>query len=174
MVVAQRRGDWESAARLHGAAEALREALGPGPLSLSPRERTTYDAAVAATHTRLGDCAFAAATAAGRAISPEKLAEGVLSGTGPMAGVECAEHTPPGPPPPAPYRAPGPLTRREREVAGLVAQGLTDRQISETLVITEGTVGVHLGNIFTKLDLHSRAQLAVWVAERGLLPARAD
>ena len=36
-------------------------------------------------------------------------------------------------------------------------------------MITEGTVGVHLNNIFSKLDLHSRAQLAVWAAEHGLL-----
>jgi non-specific serine/threonine protein kinase len=62
---------------------------------------------------------------------------------------------------------PSPLTRREREVARLVAQGLTDRQIAEALVIAEGTVGVHLGNIFTKLDLHSRAQLATWVTHQG-------
>ena len=48
---------------------------------------------------------------------------------------------------------PSPLTRREREVAALVARGQTDRQIAEALVITEGTVGVHLANIFTKLDL---------------------
>jgi DNA-binding NarL/FixJ family response regulator len=59
-------------------------------------------------------------------------------------------------------------------VAALVARGLTDRQIAETLVITEGTVGVHLANIFSKLDLHARAQLAVWAAERGLLSARRD
>ena len=44
-----------------------------------------------------------------------------------------------------------------REVAALVARGLTDRQIAETLVITEGTVGVHLANIFSKLDRHARA-----------------
>ena len=54
----------------------------------------------------------------------------------------------------------------------MVAQGLTDRQIAETLVITEGIVGVHLANIFSKLDLHSRAQLALWAAEHGLLAAR--
>jgi non-specific serine/threonine protein kinase len=66
------------------------------------------------------------------------------------------------------------LTRRERQVAVLVAQGRTDRQIAEALVIAEGTVGVHLGNIFTKLDLHSRAELAVWAAEHDLLPARPD
>ena len=59
-------------------------------------------------------------------------------------------------------------------MAALVARGRTDRQIAEELVITEGTVGVHLTNIFTKLDLHSRAQLAVWAAENGLLAARSE
>ncbi len=55
-----------------------------------------------------------------------------------------------------------------------MARGLTDRQVAETLVITEGTVGVHLTNIFSKLELHSRAQLAVWASEHGLLAARPD
>ena len=64
-----------------------------------------------------------------------------------------------------------PLTRREREVAALVARGLTDRQIAAELVITEGTVGVHLEHIFSKLGIRSRAQLAVWAAERGLVAA---
>jgi DNA-binding NarL/FixJ family response regulator len=50
---------------------------------------------------------------------------------------------------------------------------LTARQVAETLVISEGTVGVHLANIFSKLGLRSRAQLAVWAAERGLLGAPA-
>jgi DNA-binding NarL/FixJ family response regulator len=71
--------------------------------------------------------------------------------------------------PPGSHRPTNRLTRRERDVATLVARGLTDRQIAEELVITEGTVGVHLNNIFTKLDLHARAQLAVWAAEHGLL-----
>jgi DNA-binding NarL/FixJ family response regulator len=57
------------------------------------------------------------------------------------------------------------LTRREREVAALVAQGLTDRQIADALVITEGTVGVHLGHILNKLGFHSRAQLAAWATQ---------
>ena len=62
----------------------------------------------------------------------------------------------------------GPLTRRETEVAALAARGLTDRQIAAELVITEGTVGVHLERIFGKLGIRSRAQLAVWAAEHGL------
>jgi len=176
-IVAQRRGAWEWAARLHGAAEALREAvgaIGSAALSLSPSERARYEAAVATTRTRLGDQAFAVAMAAGRAMAPNQLAEAALSGAGPPAGVERVGAAPPASAPPAPDQEASPLTRREREVAALVARGLTDRQIAETLVITEGTVGVHLSNIFTKLDVHSRAQLAVWAAEHGLLAARPD
>ncbi len=173
-IVAQRRGAWEQAARLHGAVEARREALGSAALSLSPSERATYEAAVAATRAELGEHAFAAATAAGRAMPPEQVAGVAPLATGPTAGVERTEDASPISAPPALDQVPSPLTRREREVAALVAQGLTDRQIAETLVIAEGTVGVHLGNIFTKLDLHSRAQLAVWAAEHGLLAARPD
>lgn len=61
------------------------------------------------------------------------------------------------------------LTRREREVAVLIAQGMTDRQIAENLTITEGTVGIHVVHILNKLGFRSRAQVAVWVAEHGLL-----
>ena len=154
-VVAGRRGSWELAARLHGAAEALREAIGASALGLSPAELAAHEAAVTGARTRLGDRAFAAAVADGGATPPEEVAATALASLG------------------APVRGQGrgasPLTRREREVAALVAQGLTDRQIAEALVLAEGTVGVHLTNIFTKLDLHARAQLAVWAAEHGLL-----
>jgi DNA-binding CsgD family transcriptional regulator/tetratricopeptide (TPR) repeat protein len=169
VVVAQRRGAWELAARLHGAAEALREAVGSASLAVSPAERDMLEAAVAAARTELGDQSFAAAVAAGRAMPPEQLAEAALSGPRPTAGAGRVADMPP-----APDREASPLTRREQEVAALVAQGLTDRQIAEALVITEGTVGVHLTRIFTKLDLHSRAQLAVWAAEHGLVAARPD
>ncbi len=173
-VVAQRRGAWESAARLHGAAEALRETIGLAAIFLSPSERARYEAAVATTRAELGDRAFAAATAAGRAMPAEEIARAALLGAGPTAGAERAEDAPPSSAAPAPDREPSPLTRREREVAALVARGQTDRQIAESLVITEGTVGVHLANIFSKLDLHARAQLAVWAAEHGLLAAHPD
>jgi non-specific serine/threonine protein kinase len=174
VIASQRRGAWEWAARLHGAAEALRETLGSAALSLSPPERAAYESAVAATRTELGGAAFAAAVAAGRAAPPEDVAGTALSGAGLRAEAERAEDARGVSAPPPTDREPSPLTRREREVAALVAQGLTDRQIAETLVITAGTVGVHLTNIFSKLDLHSRAQLAVWAAEHGLLAARPD
>ncbi len=62
----------------------------------------------------------------------------------------------------------GGLTTREREVAVLVAQGKTSREIAAVLVISERTAEVHVSNILGKLGLTSRAQIAAWVVERGL------
>jgi DNA-binding NarL/FixJ family response regulator len=59
------------------------------------------------------------------------------------------------------------LTHREKEVATLVAQGLTNRKIAARLVISEFTAETHLARIFKKLGLCSRTQLAVWVNGRG-------
>ncbi len=61
------------------------------------------------------------------------------------------------------------LTAREREVAVLVARGLTNRQIAEALVIADGTADRHVSNILGKLGLVSRAALATWTVEHGLL-----
>lgn len=56
-----------------------------------------------------------------------------------------------------------PLTRRELEVARLVAQGYTDRQIAEDLFLSVGTVGVHVHHILRKLELRSRFEVAAWL-----------
>lgn len=55
------------------------------------------------------------------------------------------------------------LTRREREVAALVAEGLTNRQIAKRLFISERTAEHHVEQIRSKLGFHSRAQVAAWV-----------
>jgi DNA-binding CsgD family transcriptional regulator len=57
-----------------------------------------------------------------------------------------------------------PLTRREQEIAVLVAQGLSNRQIAERLSISSSTVGTHVGKIMTKLGLTSRTELMAWIA----------
>ena len=57
------------------------------------------------------------------------------------------------------------LTAREREVARLVAQGLTNRRLAERLNIREGTVKVHLNNIFRKAAVPNRAALAALVSQ---------
>lgn len=58
------------------------------------------------------------------------------------------------------------LSRREQEVADLVAKGLTNRQIAGRLFISERTVDGHLEHIREKLDVNSRAQVAAWVVRR--------
>ena len=62
-----------------------------------------------------------------------------------------------------------PVTRREREVLGLLAGGLTNRQIAERLVVSEHTVHRHVTNILRKLDLPSRTAAATYAVRTGLL-----
>ena len=59
---------------------------------------------------------------------------------------------------------PAPLSLREAEVAGLVAEGLTNRQIAERLVISERTAQNHVQHILTKLGFTSRSQIAAWMS----------
>jgi len=62
----------------------------------------------------------------------------------------------------------GGLTEREREVAALIAQGKTSREIADLLVVTSRTVEKHIENILSKLGFTSRTQIAVWASEKGL------
>jgi DNA-binding NarL/FixJ family response regulator len=68
----------------------------------------------------------------------------------------------------------GKLTRREQEVAVLVARGLTNRQISTKLGISERTAGNHVARVLRKLGLRSRAQIASRATERRLLTPHPD
>lgn len=56
----------------------------------------------------------------------------------------------------------GNVTRREREISALVADGLSNREIAERLVLSERTVEGHIANLFAKLDVNSRTQIAAW------------
>jgi DNA-binding NarL/FixJ family response regulator len=66
------------------------------------------------------------------------------------------------------------LTRRQREIAALIANGLTNAQIASELVLTRGTVANHVEHIMNRLGFHRRAQIAVWAVERGLVQPRSD
>jgi DNA-binding NarL/FixJ family response regulator len=59
------------------------------------------------------------------------------------------------------------LSEREREVAWLVAQGHSNRQIAAALVISQRTVGTHLRHLYAKLGVSTRMQLATWAREKG-------
>jgi DNA-binding CsgD family transcriptional regulator len=63
---------------------------------------------------------------------------------------------------------PGLLSRREREVAVLVARGLTNREIARTLVVSERTAENHVQHILAKLGFGTRAQIAAWAVSGGL------
>jgi DNA-binding NarL/FixJ family response regulator len=74
----------------------------------------------------------------------------------------------------APASAAGVLTRRERDVVALIAQGGTNRQIAGRLGVTERTARTHVSNILGKLGLASRTQLAMWAVREGLVDTNAD
>ncbi|GAB3476592.1 ATP-binding protein [Amycolatopsis cihanbeyliensis] len=63
---------------------------------------------------------------------------------------------------------PDPLTRRQREIAELVRQGLTNRQIARRLAISLRTAETHVAHITTKLGFTNRAQIAAWAARRQI------
>jgi DNA-binding NarL/FixJ family response regulator len=67
-------------------------------------------------------------------------------------------------------KGPALLSRREREVAALVARGLTNREIARTLFLSERTAENHVQHILAKLGFGSRAQIAAWAVAEGLPP----
>ena len=59
------------------------------------------------------------------------------------------------------------LTPRELEIAALIAAGLSNKQMAQRLKISERTADAHVEHIRTKLDVHSRAQVAAWFTQKG-------
>jgi DNA-binding NarL/FixJ family response regulator len=69
--------------------------------------------------------------------------------------------------PPGALPSPGPLGRRELEVARLVAEGCTNKEIGGRLFLSERTVESHVRNTLNKLGFSKRAQIAAWIAGNG-------
>jgi DNA-binding CsgD family transcriptional regulator/tetratricopeptide (TPR) repeat protein len=155
------RGEAPLAARLWGAAERAREVTG---IALPPGDRALHEPRLAAARSRLGETAWEVALTEGQAMSLDLAAEYALSKEGsepPTTPVSRQRHA-------------DELTAREREVTVLVARGLTNRQISTSLCISERTAGNHVGRILGKLGLRSRAQIAAWAIERDLPGSERD
>ena len=147
------RGEWARAATLLGAAEATREELGT---PIRPVDRERYERFVTTSQRVPGERAWASAWSAGRDMSLQQATEYALS----------PESTAPSTPDLTTSERSSSLTPRELEVAHLVAQGLTNRRISEELSISERTAATHMGRILKKLGFGSRSQLAAWITEQ--------
>ena len=78
------------------------------------------------------------------------------------------------PPPSAKPDALGELTARELEVLRLLARGMSNNDIARELVVGDATVKTHVARIFSKLDLHDRAQAVVLAYESGLVQPGAE
>ena len=109
----------------------------------------------------LGQDVIHSAWEAGRAMSLEQALELAAGATRPLL-------TQPDQPLDCSRQYVSQLSPRERQVAALLANELTNRQIAERLVITERTVAAHIEHILDKLGFASRHQVAVWAADNGL------
>jgi DNA-binding CsgD family transcriptional regulator len=147
------KGVCELAVVLLSAASAWRVA---NEFPVPPYDRRDYDRVLGAAHGSVKGAAFGVAWATGAALSleqaidraPASQPEVTVSAVGARARSTQ-------------------LTPRERDVASLVAQGLTNRRIAEELRISAATATLHVEHIRGKLGFHSRAQIAAWVS---LLP----
>jgi non-specific serine/threonine protein kinase len=143
-------------ARLHGAADQALAELGhvlePLEGELAGLDRQRLRAAMGAE-------AFEAEYAAGHALGPAQV----------LAELDRTDATARPPQVTVPSEDVTVLTPREHDVLKLVAQGLSNRDIAQRLVLSEHTVHRHLANILRKLGLSSRAAAAAWGVRAGLV-----
>jgi predicted ATPase/DNA-binding CsgD family transcriptional regulator len=137
------------AARLLGAVQAALDSIGA---SLFGHLHEDHDRCLARTREALGDDAFRRAFEEGSAM---RFDDAVALALGRRTPAPAAA---------APEGDEVRLTRRESEIAALVAEGLTNREIAERLVMAPRTAEGHVAHILGKLGFTSRAQLAAWTA----------
>lgn len=155
------------AARLWSAAESLRETIGA---IISPVEHRVYGPYIASVRSKLDPQKWEAARAEGRMMTVEEAEAYALAehqdslrsrGRERPAHKESQRES----------QTDDALTRRQAEVAVLVAHGLTNAQIAGELSISRHTAANHVAKIIGKLNLTSRSQVAVWATERRLREA---
>jgi predicted ATPase/DNA-binding CsgD family transcriptional regulator len=140
------------AANLLGAAAAMHERMS---VALSPNYRVHHDRCVATLRASMTEAAFQAEWARGHGLPWQEAVAFALSRR-PLLTVKS--------------KPAGGVTVREQEIAGLVAAGMTNRQIAHNLSVAERTVDAHLEHIMNKLGFRSRAQIAAWVTAQASTP----
>ncbi|GAB3582901.1 LuxR family transcriptional regulator [Amycolatopsis endophytica] len=148
-------GRHERAAGLLGAARAVWRLSGSKIFETSPY--VGFDESCRArSEEALGAEAFRTAFEAAAGLGPDEAIAFALAEKQPATTARVKRRAP----------LPGGLTRREREIAELVAEGLSNKQIAGRLVIAQRTAETHVENILTKLGFTSRAQIAAWLTEQ--------
>jgi predicted ATPase/DNA-binding CsgD family transcriptional regulator len=149
------RGDHAPAARLMGAADESRRRIGyPRPPADLPTDASLREDLVAV----LGEATFAALVGEGTDLGLDQAVRYGSRGRGPRRRPAIGWHS---------------LTATEREVAALVAEGLTNPQIAERLFVRPATVKTHVSHIFAKVGVSTRAELAALATrERDERPSR--
>lgn len=157
-------GQYWKAARLLGAVEARLQVN----RDMDPGERGEYERNVVDLQTHLGQEAFLKAQAEGRVMTPEE----VLAAPEPTVlpiPTPAAPQVTPLLKPPSKTTYPDELTAREVEVLRLLAQGWTDGQIAEHLVISPRTVNAHLTSIYRKIQVSSRSAATRYAIEHHVV-----
>jgi DNA-binding CsgD family transcriptional regulator len=149
---AARSGQERVAAQLLGAGETIRTGTGA---HVMPFLAPLVDRATASAIATLGTERYEAAFSAGSRLDRDAAVRLALGGSGDVAA--SALESP----------GAGLLSRREAEVAQLVAEGLTNKEIGARLFISEHTVDSHVRGILNKLGVDSRARIAAWVESAG-------
>jgi non-specific serine/threonine protein kinase len=147
----QARGEASLPAAAWAAADARGRALGLAEALRRAQPRDDVQADLSSVHTRMSRAAASAAR----------------STSAPAAESASAAWPSQSPVQSPPLTGANVLSPREREVAALIARGLSNREVGAALGITEKTAANHLEHIMTKLDLRSRAQVAVWAVRNG-------
>lgn len=151
-----RRKELRRAARVYGAAEALRAPIGS---VIDPADQPGYDAIVAGLQAKLGEKVFAESWAEGEGQSLQESIEDALALPDNKMSLTAAQ---------AAKASFGGLSSREREVAVLISRGKTNREIAEALTVGNKTVETYVTRILNKLGLQTRVQIATWALEVGI------
>ncbi|MGW5228784.1 ATP-binding protein [Nocardia niigatensis] len=149
--ISAERNNFRRAAALMGAADSLASIAG-GSAFMLPGLLCYREECAGSSRKALGDSAFEAARQEGTAMSFDAAASFAL-GEQPDQHESAAQST-------------GELTKRECQVAGLVARGFTNKQIAAQLAISLRTAKAHVEHILTKLGFASRSQIASWASKQ--------
>ncbi|GAB2645441.1 LuxR family transcriptional regulator [Prescottella soli] len=149
------KASYQRAGILLGSARTLWLAVGNQGVTI-PALRENHDDTEDRVRRALGDRGFDAAVRQGSALALDEAVTFAIDDRLPQEATS--------------ERSATDLTPREEEVAGLVAQGLTNKAIADQLVISQRTVQGHVEHVLAKLGFNSRTQIAAWVVEHGRKP----